>query len=341
MHALTRRTLYVSAFALVFAALVERPAFAIDVQEINADNVKDLIELKPFKSLKGAQKIAVPGFRVAFVTRNKVTARSEDWLGGMGGGRSSGSKASMEVMLGNVDYALMQSIANEAYATFLTKMKAAGVEVVSTDALKASETFKSLELAPSSAEAPYTKKMPGGQMHVVVVSPTDLPLWFTNWDAGLTDQGRFKQGNTKAILKLSQELDAAIVYPTFLLDFSALSSSGNSKFKRKASVAATANVYVSPFGTLYWTGNNKGLAFARITDGLGADGAPGKFVTNEEASNAGVVGSLLKMGIEIGPAKSKKDLVLHADPAAYKELAVEVLAGASELYKLAIAEVRK
>ncbi|HYP04894.1 MAG TPA: hypothetical protein VER03_01560 [Bryobacteraceae bacterium] len=103
-----------SAFALALAAVSERPAYAIDVQEISSDKVKDLIDLKALKSLKSVQKVAIPGFRVAFVTRNKVTARSEDWLGGMGGGRSSGSKASMEVMLGNVDYALMQSIVDEA-----------------------------------------------------------------------------------------------------------------------------------------------------------------------------------------------------------------------------------
>ncbi|HYP04893.1 MAG TPA: hypothetical protein VER03_01555 [Bryobacteraceae bacterium] len=215
------------------------------------------------------------------------------------------------------------------------------MEIVPAETVKATETFKSLTLAASSAETPYTKKMPGGAMHVVVLAPSDLPLWFTNWDGGITDQGTFKQGNTKAVLKMAQELDAAVVYPTLLLDFSALSSSGNSKFKRKASVAATASVYVSPWGTLYWAGNPKGLAFAKINDGLGADGAPGKFVTNEEASNAGVVSSLLKMGIEIGPAKSKKDLVLQADPVAYKELALEALAGASELYKLALAEARK
>jgi hypothetical protein len=176
-------------------------------------------------------------------------------------------------------------------------------------------------------------------MHVVVVSPSELPLWFTSWDAGIGDKGTFNQGSTKAILKMSKELDAAVVYPQFLLDFSALSGSGNSKVKRKASVAATATVYVSPFGTMYWSGNEKALAFERLSDGIGVDGAPGKFVTNEEANNSGVVGSLLKLGIEIGPAKSKKDLVLNADPAVFKELAVEALAGASELYKLALGAV--
>src|SRR4030095_10147249 len=107
----------------------------------------------------------------------KVVARAEDWLGGVGGGRGSGAKASMEVVLGNVDFALLQSIADEAYADLLKDLQATGMEVVSADAVKASAAFQKMRLAASSAEKPYTKKSRDGKTHYLVASPSAIPLW--------------------------------------------------------------------------------------------------------------------------------------------------------------------
>jgi hypothetical protein len=161
VHVFTRRTLCVSALAMALAAVAQRPAFAIAAEEISADNVKDLIELKGSSHSKERKRSQYPVFASCLSRATKVTARSEDWLGGMGGGKSSGSKASMEVMLANVDHALMQSIANDAYPAFVTKMKAAGVEVVAAETLKASETFKSLELTEAVPEKAVHQEIAG------------------------------------------------------------------------------------------------------------------------------------------------------------------------------------
>jgi hypothetical protein len=330
----------IAAGLLAGVALVTSNAYAIEAKAVAGAEVKKLIDMKAVGATKKSARIAIPGYRVAFVTRNKVSARAEDWLGGVGGGSSSGAKASMEVMLGNIDYAAMQAIADTAYADFVTKMQATGVEIVPLETIKASPQFQKLQLAAATPAKPYTKVLPDGKMHVVIVSPTAIPLWFTNWDGGITDQG-MRQGNTKALMAMAKELDAALAFPTVFVDFSVLSGRGNSKFARRASVAAKAAVYVSPVGTLFWSGDYRGFSFARINDGVGADGEPGPFVTGDEASNAGTVKSLMELGIDIGPAKSKKNLVLEADPASFTQLAVEALGGANELYKQAVIASRK
>jgi hypothetical protein len=328
----------IAAGLLAGVTLLASDAAAISAKGIATADAKKLIDMKPVNSLKKATRVVIPGYRVAFVTRNKVSARAEDWLGGVGGGSSSGAKASMEVFLGNVKLEALQSIADAAYADFVTKMQATGVEVVSLEAMKASPSFQKLKLADVSK--PYTKVLPGGQTHVLIVSPAALPLWFTNWDGGITDQG-MSQGNTKALMALSKELDASLLFPTIMVDFSVLSGSGNSKFARRASVAAKAGVYVTPVGTLFWTGNHGGFQFSRINDGIGAEGEPGPFITAEEASNSAWINSMLDLGINLGPAKSKKNLVLEADPESFSTLAIEALTGANELYKQALTAARK
>ena len=105
-------------------------AFAISPEEIAKTDIRKLVDVKSIRGAKGSKRVAVPGYRVIFTTRSKVTARAEDWLGGVGGGSSSGSKATMEVVLGNVDFPTLQTIADAAYADLLDDLKTSGIEVV-------------------------------------------------------------------------------------------------------------------------------------------------------------------------------------------------------------------
>ena len=66
-------------------------------------------------------------------------ARAEDWLGVVG---SSGAKASMEVVLGHVDFPVLQTIADEAYADLLDEFQATGMEVVPVDRARCPQRFR-------------------------------------------------------------------------------------------------------------------------------------------------------------------------------------------------------
>ncbi|HEY0140476.1 MAG TPA: hypothetical protein VGF48_06240 [Thermoanaerobaculia bacterium] len=328
------------AAALLAVSLLAPQLHAISAKEAATTEVKKLVQdMKPFKGVKAAQRVAIPTYRVLFVTRNKVTARAEDWLGGVGGGSSSGAKASMEVMLGNMDYAALQAIVDAAYADFVAQIKATGVEVVPFETVKASAAYQTLKINGGNAAKPYTKVLPGGQTHVVILSPTEIPLWFTNWDGGITDQG-MSQANIKALGNLSKELNAALLYPTMMVDFAALSGSGG-KFARRAEVGAQKAVFIHPVGTLFWTQDHRGAAFSRITDGIGAEGDPGAFISGGESNNSGLVKGLQDIGIDIGPAKSKKNLVLEANPAEFSKMALEALGAVNDLYKRALVEAKK
>lgn len=315
------------------------PLFAIAPADIATADIRKLVDVKSLKAAKGAKRIAVPGYRVIFTTRSKAVANAEDWLGGVGGGRSSGAKASMEVVLGNVDFPTLQGIVDAAYADFLDELKAGGIEVVSPEAVAATPSYAKLKITGSSAEKPYTKRSRDAKTHYLVVSPSSIPLWFTNWDGDISDQG-MSQNNIKALYGVSKELDAMLLFPIMHVDFASLGSSGG-KFARRASVTAKAAIYVNPAYTLFYLGNDKGATFARVHDGIGVEGDPGDFVTADQSSNEAFIDGMQKIGIDFGPVKSKKNMVLQTDREKFHSLALEALSGTNEAFRRAIQEAQK
>lgn len=309
-------------------------AFAISPADVAKADIRKLVDVKSIRGAKGYKRIAVPGYRVIFTTRTKVVANAEDWLGGVGGGRSSGAKASMEVVLGNVDFPTLQAITDAAYADFIDELKASGLEVVPLETIKSSAAFQKMKMTGSTADKPYTKRSRDAKTHYLVASPTEIPLWFTNWDGDVSDQG-MGQTNIRAIMSMSKELDALVLFPLMHIDFATVSGSGG-KFARRASVAAKAAIYANPAYTLFYLANEKGGAFARITDGIGVEGDPGDFVTADQASNEALIGSMQKIGIDFGPVRSKKNMVLQTNRENFQSLALEALGGTNEAFRRAI-----
>ncbi len=314
-------------------------AFAIAPSDIATTDIRKLVDVKSIRGAKGAKRIAVPGYRVIFTTRSKVVARAEDWLGGVGGGKSSGAKATMEVVLGNVEFSTLQGIADAAYADLVDDLKSAGIEVVPLETITALAAFQKMKMTGSSAEKPYTKKSRDRNTDWLVVSPTAIPLWFTNWDGDVSDQG-MSQTNIRAIMAMAKELDALVLYPIMHIDFATLGASGG-KFARRASVQAKAAIYANPAYTLFYIANDKGGAFARMTDGIGVEGDPGNFVTADHSSNEAFIGSMQKIGIDFGPVKSKKNMVLQTNPENFQSLALEALGGTNEAFRRGLQEAMK
>lgn len=335
---MTKRVADVVLRLLVVVSLAV-PVFAIAPGDVATADIRKLVDVKSLKGAKGTKRVAVPGYRVLFTTRSKVTANAEDWLGSVGGGKSSGAKASMEVVLGNVDFATLQKIADAAYADFIDDLKSSGMEVVPLETITASPSFAKMKMTGSTAEKPYTKRSRDAKTHWLVVSPTAIPLWFTNWDGDVSDQG-MSQTNIRAVMSMSKELDALMLYPIMHVDFASLGASGG-KFARRASVTAKAAIYANPAYTLFYIANDKGGAFARMNDGVGVEGDPGEFVTADQASNAAFIDGMQKIGIDFGPVRSKKNMVLQTNPENFHSLAYEALTGTNEAFRRAVQEAQK
>lgn len=333
------RRFYSRVLFILTSLVLSLHVFAIAPADVATTDIRKLVDVKSLKGARGVKRVVVPGYRVIFTTSSKVTARAEDWLGGVGGGRSSGAKSTMEVVLGNVEFPLLQSIVDDAYADFVADLQEGGLEVVPVATIQASPNYQKIKFTSSTAEKPYTKASRDRKTQYAVVAPTALPLWFTNWDGDISDQG-MSQNNIKAIMSMSKELDALVLFPIMHVDFASLGASGG-KFARRASVTAKAAIYSNPAYTLFYIANDKGAAFSRITDGIGVEGDPGEFVAADHASNAAFIKSMQHIGIDFGPVKSRKNMVLQTNPDNFKSLAVEALTGTNEAFRRGIIAAQK
>lgn len=325
---LSRFSRFAAATAMTAALLAPALATAIPVGEVTTTKPGKVIDMASVKPLfKKKSRAVIAGYQVGFVTHNKASA----YAGGGGGAR-----AKMETYLGNIDQALMQQIADEAHATFAKKLAEAGIEVVPMDKVQASANFQALETTPASAGAPYKVNFQGADM--VVVPATGFPLWFNQYD-GLNAAGNKGKKNLKHMAALAKEFDAAVLQPSMVVDFSWLETSGG-QLTRKANVEAGTTPYMVAAATVFWGTTDGGLAYAKFPGGLWSTTSTGKFTEASSDNNIALVKGLGYMGIDIGAVRTKKAVVLEADPAVYKGAVVELLEGASETYKRAIQDIR-
>lgn len=314
--------------ALTFVVPVASAVSTREAASVKPGKIIDVSSMKGLFQKKG--RVAIAGYQVAFVTRNKATAKAAGMLGS-----GSGAKASLQTFLGNVDHELMQSIVDEAHTKFVAKMQEAGLEVVPMETVKAAAAFQQLETMPTSATKAYSVEFQGA--HYVIVPATGLPLWFNNYD-GLAG-GKGSKKNLKVMAQLSKELDAAVLQPSIAIDFAYLEKSGG-MLANRASVEAQNGMMVVPAASVFW-GSTEGLTYTKFVDGFWAEGETGKWVNAEEANNRSLVKGLAGLGIDIGPVSAKKAIVLEADRDAFRTKTLEVLEGTSEAYKRGVLEIRK
>lgn len=317
-----------AAAALTVALLIPSLASAVSTAEAETVKVSKAIDVGSVKMLfKKKNRAVMAGYQVAFVTRNKATAAA--------GLYGSGARATMEAFLGNVDHALMQEIVDAAYANHVKRLQEAGIEIVPMEQVLASKAFQALEATPSSAEKPYQVNFQGADY--IVVPATGFPLWFNKYD-GLGAKGNQSKKNLKLMADLSKEFDAVVLQPSFGVDFAHMDTSGGA-FARKANVEVQGGMAIVPAASVYW-GSLDYIVYPKFLDGFWAVGSPGKFVSAEEANNRLLVKGLAGMGIDIGPVRSKKGVVLEADREAFKARSVELLDGTAVLFKRAVQDVR-
>lgn len=317
-----------AAAALSTSLLIPALATAIPVSEAGTAKPGKVIDMSAIKPLfKKKSKAVIAGYQVGFVTHNKASAYA-------GGG--SGARASMETYLGNIDYTLMQQIADAAYATYVKKLQEAGIEVIDAEKVKASASFQALETTPGDAAAPYKVNFQGADM--IVVPAAGFPLWFNQYD-GLNAAGNKGKKNLKHMAALAKEFDAAVLQPSMVVDFSWLDTSGG-QLARKANVEAGTAPYMVAAATVFWGTTDGGLAYAKFPGGLWSTTPLGKFTEASSDNNIALVKGLGSMGLDIGAVRSKKAIVMEADPAVYKGAVLELLDGASEIYKRAVQDIR-
>lgn len=285
--------------------------------------------------MRGLNKVVVPQFRVAFVAKTGVSARGGAALSNLGqttGGTrtiTQAQSARVDMMLGNVDYALMQGIAERLHGDFVARLQAAGKEVLPLETLKQSSGYAKLKFLP--ADKPYSKSPFDDTREYVFATPKSLPLAFMHIDTSLGNASPFDQENTKAMAEIAATLGAVVLMPTVIVDFAQLESSGNSRFATSAEAAALPKVGIAANTMLIaMTGKDVKIffagdaRFARLNEPFFSEGEFGTVVPVDSFDNVALANTLSSMTGTQGTQYRYEKKLLQADPTRYASKALQV-----------------
>jgi hypothetical protein len=180
---------------------------------------------------KGAHRIAITAFNVAFPDENHLVASTSGHSSVLG--LSSSAKTDLRTTMTGVDHATRQRIADSAYKTFVAQLTAAGYEVVSNDEL--------MRLAPKYAAWTAEPNFSQGR-YGTYVAPTGRSLFWLQGDqmkrnAGgamsqsfamlgmMTDNPQAQSESTF----VAKDANVGVLAVTVVVDYGVYSTSGGGK----------------------------------------------------------------------------------------------------------------
>lgn len=285
----------------------------------------DAIKVLHGSEFKGAHRVAIASFAVAFPSENQFFAAARG--GGIGALMGGGAKAYMDTSMTGVDRATQQRITDKAFALFKARLTAAGYEVVDQTALAAA--------APEYAAWTPVPSFSQGRFGTYI-APTGERMFWNQADTAKRDtsgqfgalNATFRTLETPVLYKRSPYIahdgKLGIITVTLVVDYGVNSSNGEIKYG-KAKVGFVPGVNIAAGNLVdrgsfleYWGQNSGGFpAYALIQQPI-------------VSSLDFATGSALGDGLS---AKDKKniraqDVHLVADPAKFEAAADEVVAKA-------------
>lgn len=328
-------------------AEAESAALSQSTASLSAEPIssKDLDGTKHIKRIKKkTDKVIVGGFRVAFILSNVATASEDNGLLNLG--NSAGSATGIttvhqdrtvkkEKLLNNIDESVMQAIADAAYADFMAKLQASGVQVLPSSTLINSPHFANVDITPN----PYKKDSGWFRPNDIhVYSPTALPLWFGHFDSGFGNVGALALGPWKSMNKVANENDAMIIIPQFVINFASMESSGRRSMFKKASVT-TSNVIHLTSGTTRMMGFQSDkpsaggdLGTVSLDDNYYVSGDFAVDYLVDDTDNAAWVNSMTRLTGTAGNIHSTETWAVVANPQRFKTIAIAATDAASDAF---------
>lgn len=275
--------------------------------------------------LPAYKRVAVAGFRVAFVTKDSATAqvRASSFLGR----DTSGARMTVNATLEGIDAATLQAVTDKAYANFLEQLKLAGREVVPQDELK--EFLSGIQATPSSVDKPFTKEV--NAQTVQLFAPTGMPLWFIHIESGWGDRGGFELGNWRRLGEYAKTSNAIVVTPLIVVNFVSMRSSGNQSglVASTAEADAIPGMVVRTFMSLYNSPVDEGAV--QMTKGVQSELGFGTMKEVASEDNKAVKGIFDLLGKAAGLAnagganRATSNRVMQANNTDYRVASLDAL----------------
>jgi hypothetical protein len=305
----------------------------VDGQTATAARAEAAVQLAGTPAvLKGLNRVAIGSFQVEFVHKGAASASSHRI------GSSGTANTNVVVSLTGLSAADFQAVADAAYARTVADLKAAGLEVLPLDQVKASAAYRKLTEGATATAETRTK-----DTWSVVHAPAGMLVY----GEGSASTGGFGAlaaiGATMSAAfgqpELSRELDAAVLAVRLVVNFVDMKSSDRSWFNRSSGQSTVSWQYgpaVAPERTSFTVVRQQDGSAGQVRLALQAplliDGAAFSGVkdTSSVAGNIGL--ALLNMAIGKGGSSSAVEKEVVADPERYRALVGQGLEAASGLF---------
>lgn len=324
-----------AAFGLVLAA-PGAPALAKEQPPIKVEDKG---------AFKGASRVAIAAFNVGFIFESIDATAATGGLMGAFGGTTKAKSA-----LVGVTPAMMQQIADAAYADFVTRLNAAGLAVAEPGATFADPALAKVKGMETPADINIALEK-GSKGKATYFKPTALPMQvmlpgdFTG--SGMSSMGMAMAAgqNSAHLANYARTAGLPVVDVTYLIDFSSQKRPGAFSF---AGIKVNANLSVTPgfsrVTVLGANGKTNTLTMGQPVSVDGdfievADASSGTDKTVQAAANVagGVAAALGFGGLRFG--KTRK-FEFTAKPGNYEEGATKAATLANERVVAALAAAR-
>ena len=189
-------------------------------------------------------RIAIPEYAIAFVTGYQSAASAAG-----AGSDITPRSAKVATTLIGVSDALKQQLANEAYADLVSRLKAAGIEVVPMNEVQAAPHLQSIERPQRPVGGDVARSW-------TMFSAEGAPLV----RGFALDGGLATSSALLALGPVSKELDAVVVLPQLTIDHLDIANSGRSNYGGQATVDANLNFHIGRAWFQFIWGNERGGA---------------------------------------------------------------------------------
>jgi len=292
-------------------------------------------------AFKGANNVIIASFKVGFNESKKEQQKAGGGLlGGGFGGKSTGN-----VKLLGIDNSVRQSITEAAYADFVAKLQAQGINVVDRSAYVASEAYKGAKKYPlpyandtSSMFSEYgtaTYFAPAAFGSETVIFPGEVPevtggFAFANPAAGAAEYA--EKNKTK------------IIYVTTLVDFAG--SGGHGGSFASFSTLEVGQVVSADQGILGIIGGQAGTFSSAIGNIKMGQPIASNIQYAEVVNTSTDAGVALETAANVfsavlgGGTNQSRDFEFKADAAKYQQAAAEVLQKANAGFVAEMAKLK-
>jgi len=280
----------------------------------------DEFEIIHGSEFKGAKKVAISVFNVAFPNENKyvATTRGTSVLGAYG----TSARASMSTTMKGVDQATQQRITDKAYALFVEQLREAGYEVVDQAELA--------RLAPEFGKWDALPNFSPGRFGAYV-APTGQSVRFLTGDTAKRDTSGFMGQQMSMFRALDKPLaysrspyiahdgSIGIIAVTMVVDYGVYTSTGDSN-----RLGGSAKIAFKPGATMA-AGNNADSGTLIEYWGPQSGGFPAVAYLQKPVYSDRALGPLEDLAKDIESAQATVAVAVVADPKKFEVAADEVV----------------